>query len=108
VTPASRVRPPAYAKALMTKRKAGLSPSNSLCIALNWRAGKGLFVWRVVAPPGIPANGLDWAVAAGLDCLLLGEDQKRMDDVARELLRLPLHRLVGVSDHITVYWPAAE
>jgi hypothetical protein len=36
---------------------------------------------------------------------LLGGNQDRMHEVARKLLELPLARLVGVSDHVTVYWP---
>ena len=95
---------PAYARALMEKRKAGLSPSNSLCIALDWNVGTA-FEWRVVVPPDRDLASLDLCVAAGLDCLILGSNQDRMTEVARRLLELPLARLVGVSDHVTVYWP---
>ena len=99
-----RKRVPAYAAALIERRKNGLAPSNGLCIATGWDFGRA-FAWRVVIAPGVDPERIDWSVAAGMDCLLLGKDQERLDSVARELLRLPLARLIGVTDHVTVYWP---
>lgn len=91
----------------MRLRRRGLSPPGSLCISTDWQLGKR-FPWRVVVPPDLDPTLADFRFAAGLDCLLLGSDQARMDAIARELLAFELIRLIGACTKppkITVYWP---
>lgn len=91
----------------MRLRRRGLSPPGSLCISTDWTLGKR-FAWRVVVPPDFDPALADFRFAAGLDVLLIGSDQARIDAIARELLMLELKRLVGACTRppkITVYWP---
>ena len=100
-------RAPAYASKLLHLRRRGISPIGSLCIATDWKLGKRI-KWRVVVPDDLDPAEIDFQIAAGLDCLLMGNDQARMDAIARELLKLELARLVGACTNppkITVYWP---
>lgn len=100
-------RAPAYAAQLLQLRRRGISPVGSLCIAADWKLGKRIR-WRIVVPIDIAPELVDFQVAAGLDCLLMGNDQARMDAIARELLKLELARLIGACTNppkITVYWP---
>jgi hypothetical protein len=107
--PAVGKRLPAYARALVTKRQNGLAPTNGLLIAADWNRGKRWAPWRVVVAPNDDPAELDFAVAAGLSCLLIGYDQARNDNIARSVILFEPLGLIGVrlgdNGRVTVYVP---
>jgi hypothetical protein len=86
---------PVYAPALIQKRRQGLAPRRDLLIACDWDVGTA-WPWRIVVTPGEDPKTIDFAVCAGLSCLLLGHDGERLAEVAQAVLRFSPMRLVGV------------
>jgi len=89
-------RIPAFAAALLAKRRAGLAPQNDLLVATGWDLGKRWAPWRIVVDPRRAAHEFDFTVCAGLSCLLLALERTRMDEVAHAIRPYAPTRLVGV------------
>jgi hypothetical protein len=89
-------RLPAFARALVEKRRQGLAPQRDLLISCDWGLGKA-WSWRVVVGDDVDPEELDFSIAAGLSCLLVGRDQERLDRVAAAVSVYRPLRLVGVN-----------
>jgi hypothetical protein len=89
-------RRPAFATALIAKRRSGLAPQNDLLVATAWELGTRWAPWRIVVDPRSLAHEFDFTVCAGLSCLLLAKERTRMDEVARAIQPYAPARLVGV------------
>jgi hypothetical protein len=94
---------PAFAKALVAKRQQGLAPQRDLLIACEWDLGKR-WSWRVVVDGDSDPEEVDFSVAAGLSCLLVGRDQERLDHVAAAVAAYKPFRLVGVNYDAAKVW----
>ena len=90
-------RQPAYAKALLLKRRAGLAPRKDLVIATEWNFGRHWSPWRIVVDPRHAAVTFDFSVCAGLSCLLCASNSARMDEIATVVLTFQPLCLLGVS-----------
>ena len=91
-----RLTLPAYARALLAKRRHGLAPRRDLLIACDWKLGRP-WPWRIVVPVDTTPEQLDFSVAAGLSCLLVGRDQTQMDCVAAAVSAFSPLRVIGVN-----------
>lgn len=105
----SALKLPPYARALVQKRRRGLAPATrDLAIVTDWNIGKS-WPWRVVVPATEDPSQLDFSVVAGLSCLLMGRDRKRMDEIARAIILFSPARLIGArlgGKVIDVYLPS--
>ena len=76
---------PAYAKALLAKRRAGISPSGFLFVCCTWDLAKqahALGQWAIVVDNVREVSDFDLGVCAGLPCWVCGPDMKRLKIVA--------------------------
>jgi hypothetical protein len=89
-------RLPAFANTLFAKRRRGLAPQRDLLIACDWELGKA-WSWRLVVPPDVDPEELDFSVVAGLSCLLVARNQTSLDRVANAVAAYQPMRLVGVN-----------
>jgi hypothetical protein len=89
-------RLPAFARALVEKRRQGLAPQRDLLISCDWGLGKA-WSWRIVVTDDDDPEELDFAIVAGLSCLLVGRNWDRLDRVAAAVSVYRPFRLVGVN-----------
>jgi hypothetical protein len=87
---------PAYARALIEKRRRGLAPQDDLVISCDWGLGKA-WSWRIVVGDDVDPEERDFSIAAGLSCLLVARDQARLDRVAAAVSVYRPLRLVGFN-----------
>jgi len=100
---------PAFAKALIAKRRKGLAPVRDLLISADWSSGKAWSPWRIVVAPDDDPAQLDFSICAGLSCLLCGNSQARLDTIARAIIPFGPKRLIGAEyggRRVLIYLPA--